>query len=437
MASISKSKSTVKFIAGALIPKNQDYEINEEDGFVNPYADYLFVFFHDDFLGFISKNISDGARNGQIYAQLSGASIIDVSIPRVFLFDDDSLYFNNQDINDSYYDLIDNININDYTVDIFGIPLFLNKVENKTKERSVKQFTGKIEMSFGKVMLAIENHKEFWDLSTDSYIDSESIKEKLIKTAVLQPDQFDELFTVETDRPESPLMRRFMEKLSILVNEQLGDNVEGIDNMDELQSKAYIFTGYQGKNLETVISESKDYFRYFRYLLTKGEKTVINEKQKDYFDSLIKLCRKNQIIKKKSIDYEVSEMTPYSSICFYKEKIPNFHINKSRIEMDYFTFVENIRNTSEELENSNLSIRIALIDELITKEYSDQIKNGIEKASTIFVCDRNLNYCRFLVRGATINKWKKSLEKKLSLADFIISSGRTKIPVGVTNDYIL
>lgn len=321
------------------------------------------------------------------------------------------------------------LNLNVYSVfgqiplaDFLGMPIEIPILE-KQKENK-EQYTGR-PVNVPYISLIDNNIRKFHEIEDVTKLKDETSVERLIKTALIDSDQFDEIFTVEKDRPESPLMRRFLTKLAQLVNEGLETlKDEGLENIEELQKVAYKYAGYRGKTFETVLEEQKDYDAYFRFLLTKDEKIVITEEQKDYFDKLKSLAKKEIIrnfgasligVKKKNRDVELKGTSPCPSLTgtlFFTGLVPSLSISKTEVKATYFTYVEDIYQVYSEIENSQLSLKVALNSDLILENEGNPRK-GVEVTNSIFVCDRNFNYAFFQVKKSTLNKWKKSLSEKI------------------------
>jgi hypothetical protein len=331
-------------------------------------------------------------------------------------------------------------------VDIYGDPI--NTTDLEKKEEIKNDYVG-IPVNVTYLSMIDNNIRKFYEVVDPSKLEFETTIEKLIKVSIIDPDQFDEIFTIETDRPESPLMRKFLTKLAELVNDKLEASTlkdDGIDDIEELQKIAYTHAGYTGKTLETVIEEKKDYDGYFRFLLMKGEKIVITEQQKEYFDKLKAIVKKefsNQVSsfvipnKKKNKDIELKGISAHPGLAgtmYFTGLVPSLIVSKSEMRAIYFTYIENIHDIYDEIEKSSLKLKIALNADLI-HERNGEIKKGVEVKNYIFVCDKNFNYAFFEVRKSTLNKWKKSLTDKI-IEMFSCLSTKSVAPRGF-NEFVL
>lgn len=317
--------------------------------------------------------------------------------------------------------------------DFFGDPIEIPNIEKK--EETKNNYPG-VPINVSYLSMIDSNIREFYCVDS-SKVEFESNVERLIKTAIIDPDQFDEIFTIETDRPESPLMRKFLVRLAQLVNEGLETlKDEGLEDLTELQKIAYKYAGYKGKSFETVVEEQKDYDSYFRFLLTKDEKIVITEKQKEYFDKLKVLAKKeianNYIFisnKKRTKDVIFSGLSVCPSFTgqyYFTGLVPSLLTSKVEIKATYFTYIDDIHDIYSEIEKSKLSLKIALNSDLIIENNSD-IKKGVELKNLVFVCDKNFNYGFFEVKKSTLNKWKKSLSEKVVEMSIAISTKSTAL----------
>lgn len=366
------------------------------------------------------------------YTQLQGATVINHAEGVSYDYSDVGTLAGRRSISTDEQMVISITDCDMVDIDIFGKPIHTEdvvKIEKKSKD-----FSGLKQMNIARLILSFQNHREYFNTLNEPLVDDEAVLDKLVKTAILQSDQFDEIFTTEKDRPESPLMVKFMHKLSELVNDQLRENTdEGIDNLEELQKKAYDYASYQGKDFETVVRESKDYYNYFRYLLTKGEKIVISENQGEYFKSLLKVSEriKATISKTRIIDYEISDIVPGSFLYYFTEKIPSIRFTKEKIQVSYFTYVSKIREASFEIESYDLTLKIALINEMLYKEFSDEVKAGITIDHKIIVVDQFCNYMTLSVKKATLSKWLKTLNALIATSNNVNEHGNGFKPYGI------
>lgn len=378
--------------------------------------------------------------------ELANCRIVDKKEGRAWICNHQGLAINYVEAQDSEYDLEPfTSDGNLFHEDYFGKNLMRKEKVEEKKEKKEKNFSFRRPLNLYLINLSLINRRKFWEIYNDPVaFTSDSNIDILIKTAILQSGQFDEIFTIETDKPESPLMKKYLEKLSELVNKQLSIlECDGLDNMEELQKIAYQFAGYEGKTLQTVIEEAKDYHAYFRYLLTRGEKIVVTEKQKEYFDNLSNLYDKEYKINPSNLHYrsnrlnnKIEETIEYSEPFYFKETIPYIDVRNKEIFLEFFTFVDNIKEIYEVIESSPLSLKIALINELVQKEYSDKIKQGINVITGVFVCDKEYNYMRFTVKKSTLIRWKKNLKDKITESTLIFNDGPINLPYGFS-EYVI
>jgi hypothetical protein len=309
------------------------------------------------------------------------SQLIDVSNQLSYLYDSDGAQINAGGIS---MDLIDEIFNKAYLVDEGKEEL---KVEKETKELTFDD------------MLNLLYRPNFYFNDIPAKKDNMNL---LIKKVLLFPENFDEIFAVEVPPPSSPLMKSYLENLSVLINVELKDKQE-IDNIEDLQKKAYDQSDYIGKTFETVLEEAKDFGDYLRYLLNKGEKLIVTQDQKEYAFILRKLISKNgeinlDNIKSKSLDKKVY---------FNAQGFKNFHISviidqqfndSARKSNRLFLHVPDITELEIYLEHYKYDLKAALIFN----------SNGY--SVDLFVSDANYNHGLFTIKSATMNKWTRKLE---------------------------
>lgn len=325
------------------------------------------------------------------------------------------------------------------TVDILLNPLPWVTKEEKV-EKKEKIFLGKREMNMETLFLLISNQRKFWDFHDAKRIQKEIDPIPLmIRTAIMEPGQFDEYFCVEVDKPESPLMRKYLLNLASLVNKGLEDLMdEGIEDYEKYQKEAYSKAGYKGKTFETVIEEQKDYDAYFRFLLTRFEKITVTEQEKDYFDEMVrKIGRLDKpIMSKKCIkDHELYDVICSDVSHVFRQIVPTIALTFDSITVTYFMYIDDMHNVEKEIENNKkLRLEISLNNEMLLEEFKDQVnKKGKEFSTKIFVIDNNLNYTFFLIKKQTLNKWKKELTDFLQITSAIYVTKRSDLPIDLVD----
>lgn len=288
--------------------------------------------------------------------------------------------------------------------EIFGNIIEYPTTKIVKKKKVTKTFPGKKIVNFNTLSLIKKNVSDFLSsVNSGVLVDAETPIESLIRIAFTEPGQFDEVFAIEVDRPESPLMRKYLSILAELVNEGLGTlEDDGIEDIKPLQEKAYKKTGYIGKTLEVVIQEAKDYAGHFRFLLLKGERIVIDEKWKDYFNLLVKQIDSDGL-KKKPTNSEVFELCSQN---FALKESTNIRMIKDKILITYYAYVDNIYEVTEHF-NLELSAKIGLVAKAAKVEYFNETGKDTEVGVVIIICDKNVNIGQFDIRKQTLIKWSK------------------------------
>lgn len=319
----------------------------------------------------------------------------------------------------SSYDVFGN-DLGDYIVDEEEIEEVKVKIDNKKKL-----------ITYRELINSFTNPVAF----KNNIIPIQSNMDALVSCIVNKKDQFDEIFAIEVDRPESPLMRKYLTELAILVNEKLKESDE-IDNIEELEKNAYVKAEYKGKSYETVVSESRDYHNYYRFLLTKDERVVITEEQNLYTKRLYNILKENSFHfsdkgKRNKFNLEL-EGELNSSNFYFSDKVDYINLSNP-ISLQLFTYVPtHLSNLNSHIEENLIDIRFGLISELIEKNYSKAYEVSGTNYS-IFACDSNFNYGIFKVNKTSIGKWKKKLENAINKLEHTLGDKSMTKPYDVLN----
>lgn len=315
-----------------------------------------------------------------------------------YIFDEQGYIIEEEDINMDEYEELEF----ESPINVIGR---IHNIDKNVKEQEVALKTTRKKITFEELLNVIKNpviHK--FNIPT-----VKSNMDALIACILKQPSHFDELFTTEVDRPESPLMRKYLTELARLVNIELEKSDE-VNNIEDLEKLAYAEANYEGKDLQIVLNEAKDYKSYYRFLLMKGERIVITEKEKEYADKLLSITKElkhnNHKTKKTKLNFEIEAELDGSSVFYFSEKVDTITIG-SPIVIELHTYVPtHISQIEKHIGNKDIDLRIALINEIITKQFKTDEKNI---SISLFVCDKNYNHGTFKISKSTLLKWKKKL----------------------------
>lgn len=314
---------------------------------------------------------------------------------------------------------------------------------NKLSESKISVEVKKKEISKeGKTLISIDNIINL--LSNPSayknglIIETSNI-DKLICCKLCQPHQFDEIFTTFVNPPESPLLRNYLDILGSLINEELKKSDE-VSNIDDLEKLAYERSDYVGKTFETVLSEARDYKDYQRYLLTKEDKTIITESEKKYVDTLCSIIEKEGTYtifkrKKNKINITLEGLIEQSKLFYLSDTVDCINEN-SEFSATIFKYTdEHISKFIENIDNTDLPLKIIMTQELINQNYS--IKSSKKDPSVkLFVCDKFYNKILFIITQNTLSKWNKKLDKMIRNLDKYSLSSLNIFPYNIENTNI-
>lgn len=230
---------------------------------------------------------------------------------------------------------------------------------------------------------------------------TDSISE-LAKYKFLDPDQFDEIFTVETFRPDSPLLNKYLNYLAKLVNDEISVTGE-IDNLEDLEKKAYDQVGYKGKDFDAVKREVLDYHDYFKFLITKEDKRVIAEKEFNYVKTVYDNAPEG--LKKLIGGLKIAEIN--------KEPVGGYSLSgnvvipknySKEVPLMCFKYIGNVNRYTDLLADDYFTNKVAFESELVVSHFPE-----VKVPVSIILFDSNCNVVTLNIKPATITKWKSKL----------------------------
>lgn len=317
--------------------------------------------------------------------------------------------------------------------DIFGKKIIddLNDIDIPDK------IEGKKIINLEKVLLLLNKPVLFHEMSKMelcyNYMD------QLLSCLILEPDQFDELFTIKVGEPESPLLKQYLIKLSEIISVEIKENEEIDKNkLEEAEKEAYEFSGYRGKSLEIVKNEAKDYHNYFRFLLTCKEKIAVSEQEVEYAMKMSLIIKKDQsdsfskVKEGAKINNKITGIINGVEDFYFEEVIPYMKRKSSNILVKSILYFDgNIKDFNSNIENLNIDIKLALYHELITKSFDSLIKGGHKVIMSLLVCDKYYNHFNYK-EIKYISKYKKRMYNILSNIDQQFKL-ELKYPLGFTD----
>lgn len=313
-------------------------------------------------------------------------------------------------------------------IDPLGEELDLEEDPAPTKEDSKKPT-----LTFDQIQAVLSNPRDYWK---GEEIDV-SVFDLLLSTIVTEPEQFDELFTVEDNIPESPLLRSYIEKLAELVSVQLSKEQLKDNFLTTLGKEAYDYAGYKGKELDVVIEEAKDYHSYFKFLISKGDHVIVGEDMRNLAYKLKKNLEEDRWFNKHPIGKKTKNVIVCQEIAPITENaltitIPILKKNGSTIVAYYFTGDLDHELKDFNFDSKNLNLRLAMMNELLLKKYAETAKLKIE--TYVVVCDKNANYTTVTVKSNTMNRWRKEFHSYIVALGEIIGNRNNLLPYGAITE---
>jgi len=242
-----------------------------------------------------------------------------------------------------------------------------------------------------------------------------NVMNKLISCTLQENGQFDEKFIVKPKSPDSPLLNEYLITLSNLVEKEIGDSGE-VDNIEDLEKKAYESVGYN-KPLEVVLNEAKDFSEYFRFLLVKKDKIVINEEDYNYSKTLLEAVKNKWSFKssRAKVNKVFSfENDKYSKLFSFSQIVDRFDESDNKVLISLFLNVPNILKTLSYLEDNNLDIKIGMIYEMINSNYNSKSKTV---CFSLVVTDPYYNSRMIDLKSTTVMKFKNRFIETISNFD--------------------
>lgn len=259
------------------------------------------------------------------------------------------------------------------------------------------------------------------------------IMERLMETFILQRAQFDELFVVEEKPPESPLLKAYLAAKASLVLKEI-ESKDEIDDIEMIEIQAYKQAGYSGKDIQTVKDEAMDYIEYSRFLMIKGDKTVISEEDYAYFENLYNNMKNDSLIdaypKVKNMGIELISNLSYSSKWMFKSIIPFIYKKEGSSLYEFYTRTNLSLSeyVDKGFDRDLIRLRIALASEIATQL-------GTSHTISLFVSDKYGNFKVFNMKNSTLKKLReKDLKSELKDIDKDIDNSKKNCPFNIPNE---
>lgn len=256
---------------------------------------------------------------------------------------------------------------------------------------------------------------------------STDINTELVKCAYLNPEEFDEIFSVQKDIPESPLLKRYLKILSGKVNTHLDSDKELTDEViSEFEKQSHKEAGYQGKSLEQVKNEALDYQGYFRFLMTKNDNLIITEEQKEYFDNIFKNLKMDGEHEFRGYrrNKEIISLIPGTTGFYLKDTIPLLNKgSEARTNIISFHYVDDMNEINSFLKSQKFRLQIGYFNYLLVNCKNININYSKRMIFSIVFLDKFFNRVLLEVKSGTLDVCTKELTE---VVKNVILTGTTK-----------
>lgn len=272
-------------------------------------------------------------------------------------------------------------------------------------------------------------------------MDKHLVEGRVIHTLLLQPDDFDNMFTVLPSKVPSDAVRRVLNELKQYSK----------DNLDDLDSE--IITALQNQNLyQSFKDDSKRLAKiqtpeneeYFKFLL-ESNKDIIDQDTLDRCKNRVEMLKDNKDIMS-LFTHEVTDFE-MDNLEVYNEKALSCDLNKYKFGLkgivdryvidhetktidiiDLKTSGKTITDFPETVEFYKYWLQAAIYIILVGKNVSEEIAQTYKISFKFVVIDKYDQTYAFSVSSNTLNQWTDNLHKLLEIVNFHYTECKYELP---------
>lgn len=297
-------------------------------------------------------------------------------------------------------------------------------------------------------------------------LDKHLIDGKLIHCLILQPDEFPEMFiisplTVPTGKNREILHNTFKQHISIngtdintlddyndfIISELERVNLHQALVDDKPKPNTVTLTGNQKRLAKMLTDENRS---YFEYMIVRGSKNIIDQKQLDRCTKSAEIIRNNSEFCKymgigadPAFNQVVNEKMYYMPLKDRKYGLKGIIDNKNIDHANKIIYVNDFKTTGKELSEFpnavqffNYNIQAVIYMMLVTYHFGELIDKGYTVEFRFIAIDKNLQAYAFKVTQTSLNKWLLEFQDKLVIADYHYINKTYDLPYAFANNLV-
>lgn len=304
-------------------------------------------------------------------------------------------------------------------------------------------YSRKFQFSYSSLNKLMWNPQAFYQMyvlgnreeKTESYL----VSGKVVHALLLEPEKFDEQFVISPDNLPTGNIRVVVDRV-FAHHQELAKNGDSREYLSEFEGAILDvmkdMNYYQNlktdqQRLDKVITPEMD--SYWKFLKTKGSKTLIDKETFDFCLTGVELIKTNH----KVCDLLGCNINEFSNKEVYNELPVEGHINNKpfglkgivdNILIDHnakVIYLNDIKTTSKELKDFpesvefyNYWMQAAIYSGLIATKFINLIEEGYTFKFHFIVIDKAYQVYPFLVSDSTLNDWIMKLNTVLDKAEW-------------------
>lgn len=322
------------------------------------------------------------------------------------------------------------------------------------KQKEKEFMDSKFDFSYSSINRLLFSPKIFYkeyilkekEIKTDSHL----VEGRVIHTLLLQPNDFDNIFTVLPNKIPSEATRNVLNELKKYNNSDIfklnNEILKALENQNLYQS----FKD-DAKKLSKI--QTPENIEYFKFLFIDN-KSIIDQETLNRCKNRVEMLKNNKDI----IPLFTDEVTDFEmdNLEIYNEKMLNCDLIKYKFGLkgiidryvinhelktidiiDLKTSSKTITDFAETVNFYNYSLQAAIYIILVGKNVSEKIASSYKISFKFVVIDKYDQTYVFEVSSNTLNEWTNNLHKTLEIINFHYIECKYNLPYQFLNNKVI
>lgn len=283
------------------------------------------------------------------------------------------------------------------------------------------------------------------EIKTDKHL----VEGRVIHTLLLQPDDFDSMFTVLPSKIPSDAVRRVLNDLKKYDN----PNMSELDD-EILEALEYhnLYQSFKDDSKRLAKIQTSENAQYFHFLL-ESKKDIIDQDTLDRCKNRVEMLKDNKdiipLFTHEVTDFEMDNLEVYNekmldcNLVKYKFGLKGIvdryvvdHNAKTIDIIDLKTSGKTIVDFPETVEFYKYWLQAAIYIILVGKNVSEEIANTYKISFKFVVIDKYDQTYAFRVSSNTLNQWTNNLHKILEIVNFHYTECKYELPYEFLNNEV-